>query len=111
MSTKYSVFILLRATAEWLSLPRDERRAFFEGDFKGALAKHPGVTLRYYDAEAFTTRCSDIAVFEADDLNDYYFLMERLRDSKMCTVPYFDFVDIVPSIEEGFVQFEAAQAS
>ncbi|MCL9782298.1 hypothetical protein M9194_12765 [Vibrio sp. S4M6] len=63
------------------------------------------------DTQAFTTKCSDIAVFETENIQDYYFLIEELRDSKIFSEPYFEIVDIFPAIENGFVEFEARLAS
>lgn len=42
--------------------------------------------MRYFDAEAFTTQCSDV----------------------MMTEPYFELVQIVPAIEEGYQAYEKA---
>lgn len=64
------------------------------------------VNVRFLDAEAFSARCSDIVIFETEDLKQYYFLMEEIRDSKIFTIPYFQINDIIPCIEGGFVAFE-----
>lgn len=48
-------------------------------------------------------------MFETDDLRDYYFAVERLRDSPIFAHPYFEIVDIIPAIEDGFRAFEAAE--
>jgi len=51
-------------------------------------------------------------MIQAGDLTAYYDFIETLRDSPMFTVPYFRVVRIIPTIEDGFRQFEdrAAQA-
>ena len=63
-------------------------------------------THRHFDTEAFTAFCSDIAVFEADDLISFNTVMERLRDSPIFALPYFELVAVIPSIEDGYRQFE-----
>ena len=45
-------------------------------------------------------------MIETTDLVAYYEFMERLRDSPMITTPYFQITQIVPTIEDGFRQFE-----
>ena len=78
---KTTVFMLLNALPAWLSLPRGERRAFHAEVLAPILAAHPATRMRYYDAEAFTGRCSDIAAFETENLQDYSDLIEALRDT------------------------------
>lgn len=109
MSQKYTFFVHMNATKEWLKLARKERNDFFETIEKEILTNFPGITLRLFDVEAFSTRCSDIVMFESDDIQEYYFMMESLRDSKIYTVPYFEIIDIFPAIEDGFSSYETAQ--
>ncbi len=106
MSRKYTFFILMSATKEWLSLTREERNAFVETQLNPIFAKYQNVSVRFYDAEAFSTRCSDIAVFETENLQEYYFVIDAIRDTKVFTVPYFEFIEIIPAIEGGFVEYE-----
>lgn len=106
MSRKFTFFVLMRATKEWLSLLRAERNEFVETNLNPLFAKYSSVSVRFYDAEAFSSRCSDIAVFETDNLQEYYFLMDGIRDSKVFTVPYFEFIEIIPAIEGGFTEYE-----
>jgi len=68
------------------------------------------VTINHFDAEAFSGACSDVSVFETDDLMAFYFAMERLRDSALFAEPYFEIVQIIPAIPEGFRQFEQLAA-
>jgi hypothetical protein len=104
---KYTILVLMTSTKEWLALSRAQRRAFVAEELTPIFAKYAEVVkVRFLDAEAFTTRCSDVAIFETADLQAYYFLMEEIRDSKIFTVPYFLFNDIIPCAEGGFVQFE-----
>jgi hypothetical protein len=106
MSRKYTFFVLLRATKAWLALTRAARNQFVEHELSSLFAKYGAVSVRFYDTEAFTARCSDIAVFETAELQQYYFLMDGLRDSKVFTVPYFDLLEIIPAIEGGFIEYE-----
>lgn len=101
-------FMLLKALPAWLPLDREQRRAFRDEVLMPIFALHPATSLRYYDAEAFSGRCSDIAVFETTAVSDYYGLVEALRDSPFFSAPYFDLVDIIPALENGYRTYEAA---
>ncbi|MDO8420853.1 MAG: darcynin family protein [Parvibaculum sp.] len=104
----YTIFMLLRTTPAWLRLSRPERNAIAEEAFGFAL-KDGTVDFSYHDAEAFSGRATDVAVFKTAVLFDYYKVVERLRDSKLFTEPYYEVVDIIPTIEEGFRHFEAEE--
>ncbi|AEX51815.1 darcynin family protein [Rahnella aquatilis CIP 78.65 = ATCC 33071] len=102
-----TVFVLLKTTREWLRLERSERNRIADTVLSTVLPDNK-VTLRMFDAEAFTTKCTDVAMFEAEDMESFYFAIERLRDSELITKPYFEMVDIIPSLENGYKAFEKA---
>lgn len=99
----YTIFVHMMATKEWLSLSREQRAQFVQADLGPILAQHEQVTFKFYDVEAFSARCSDIAVFETNALDAYASLMDAIRDSKIFTVPYFHIVDIFPARTTDFV--------
>lgn len=105
---KYVFFFLLRATPAWLRLSREQRRAMSAEHLAPLFAGQQAVRMRYFDAEAFSAVCSDVMMIETDDPRHHYFLMERLRDSPMFTVPYFEMEQIIPAIEDGYAAFEEA---
>lgn len=107
---KLTVFLLLMATSEWLSLGRAER-AEIANEALGSAFSDDAVTFRFFDAEAFNARVSDVAVIDADTPHAYYFAMERLRDTPLLAKPYYEIVEIVPAYEDGFREFENAQQS
>ena len=109
-STRYAVFILLRATEQWLRLTRDARRRLSHQHVGNALRKLPALKLRYFDAEAFSVDCSDIMLIETTDLRQHYDFIEMLRDSPLVTAPYFEFIKVVLTIEDGFRDFEERQS-
>ncbi len=106
---RFTVFVFLRATSLWLSLSRSSRDEIATSAYADAL-EQGAVTLRHFDTEAFTACCSDIAVFEADDLIAFHCVMERLRDTPLFSVPYFKVVQIIPTIEEDYRHFERMAA-
>ncbi|CAH0537720.1 darcynin family protein [Vibrio marisflavi] len=111
MARKYSFFVHMNATRNWLSLDREDRNTYFSETVEEIFSRYPSVSVRLYDAEAFTAKCSDIAVYETENIQDYYYLIEELRDTKVFTEPYFEIVDIFPAIENGFVEFESRAAN
>ena len=104
MKTTY--FMLLNALPAWLGLERTARREFHTRVLAPILAAHPATTLRYYDTEAFSGRCSDIAVFETEDPRDYSDLVEELRDCAFFAAPYYQLVDIIPALENGYLDYD-----
>lgn len=106
----YVFFVLLRATPAWLRLPRERRRALAAEHLGPLLARNTHIRMRYFDAEAFSAACSDLMTIETNDPRHHYFFMERLRDSPLIAEPYFEVLQIIPAIEEGYVAFEAAEA-
>lgn len=100
-----TIFMLIRSTPDWLRLPRQERAVIAE-----AALSTLGSRIRHFDAEAFSARATDVVMFETHDLADFHADVERLRDAALFTVPYFEIVEIIPTIEDGFRRFERAFA-
>lgn len=104
-ASRFTIFMLLEALPAWLKLDRAERAGLaskaLETSLTGLAVSH-----RHYDAEAFSGRCSDLAVFETSDMTAYYYAVERLRDSPLFAEPYFRVVDIIPAMAEGYRDFE-----
>ena len=98
----FTFFVHMNATREWLKLSHQQRDEFFNNSLGQIMARYEDVRVRLFDVEAFSTKCSDIAMFETENLQAYTFMMDALRDSEFYTVPYFEIVDIYPAIEESF---------
>jgi hypothetical protein len=107
---RLTIFILLQATEAWLKLTRQQRRDMADAHVGAALERYPALSMRYFDAEAFSGFCSDVMMIAASELQQYYDFIETLRDSPMFAEPWFRIVQIVPAIEEGFRGYEARQA-
>lgn len=105
---RVAFFILLRALPDWLALDRNERRTAWQTQaLLATLADPAKISARFFDAEAFTARCSDVLLIETRDIDAHNDFMEALRDSPVFSKPYFDLVDIIPAIEGGFQRYEA----
>jgi hypothetical protein len=101
MQPTQTFFMMLKTTTAWLQLKPVERFAFLGSTIKPILEKHPTVKLRFYDAEAFSGRLSDIAVWETADIKAYQSLVDNLRETAFWGM-YFDVVEIVPTIENAY---------
>lgn len=97
----------LKALPAWLMLSRDNRKSFNEKIIQPILERYSTVNVRWYDAEAFNARTSDIAVFETTSLQQYYFVIDALRDSEIFSLPYFELIEIIPTIEDGYIKYES----
>ena len=107
---KLTFFMHLRSSPAWLALSREARAAFIKATVRPIFARYPEVTLRFYDAEAFTGRITDVAVFETTKVRAYYFLIDALRDTPFLGLPYFEVVDVIPAIEDGYQEYTDALA-
>lgn len=98
---EYTIFMLIEATPAWLALPPPERFGFVRTTVGPIMAAHPEVTLRYFDAEAYTARCSDVIMWQTRDLARYQSVIENLRETLFWN-HYFIVREIIPTIEDGF---------
>ena len=101
MNKPFTVFMLVKTRASWLALPPPARFAFLDSDIKPLLGKHPGVSLRFFDIEAFATLCTDVLMWQVQDLPQYISLVEGLRETRFWD-DYFDVVAILPGVEDGY---------
>ncbi|NIZ10196.1 darcynin family protein [Pseudooceanicola sp. HF7] len=99
-----TLFLLVRALPAWLALPRPRRQEI-------ALAAAPSeyIRLRQFDCEAFSAMCSDIWMLTAESAGAINSAMERLRDTPLFAQPYFEFVAILPCIEDGWRTYETSE--
>ena len=110
-SLNYVVIVSLIALPSWLSLSRAERADVISNEVQPAAAAHPECHIRWIDAESMTALCSDVMIIDTTDLRSWNHLWERLRDSSLFAVPYFELVSIVPGIEDGYADYEAELAA
>ena len=108
--TPYTIIITMTATPAWLTLSRAERNHFTTTILQPLFVQWSDrVQVRFFDAEAFTAHCSDVAISTTLDLKAYYFLMEQLRDTPLFAQPYFLLNDVIIGLENGYQAFEKTQ--
>ena len=99
----HAFFMLVRTTPAWLALSPPDRFAFVRTVVQPVLVRHPAVSLRYFDSEAFNATYSDVIMWETADLFAYQAVVEELRETPFWGV-YFEVVEIVASIEQAYVR-------
>lgn len=103
MAKPRTIFMLVRATTEWLALAPPLRHQFADRVLRPALSRHPHVRLRYFDAEAYSASTSDVLMWDVHSDADYRDLIEDLRETPFWG-KYFEVKEIVPSIEDDFAR-------
>lgn len=107
--TPHTIFMLTRATANWLALTPKERFAEVDRLLRPVLAAHPDVKLRFFDSEWYSARISDVMIWQTENLDSYRSLIEGLRETPVWGV-YFEIVEIIPAVENGFARHYGADA-
>jgi len=105
---KKIAIVLLEFEARWLALSREERGGW-AARIAAILVRHPGVGVRWFDADALGRGYTDMVLCEFDDLMAYHFLWEELRDTELFSTPYLRIKDVQLGIERGYEAYEAAQ--
>jgi hypothetical protein len=94
-------FMLVRTTPSWLALTPTERFGFLGEVIAPILGRHPDVSMRFFDSEAFSAEYSDVVMWETGTLLSYQAIVEELRETRFWG-HYFEVVDIVASIENAY---------
>jgi hypothetical protein len=99
---KMTVFMLVKTSPEWLGLPIETRFAELRGQIEPILRKHvEHVTLRFYDAEFYSARVTDVWLWETTSHHAYELLVEDLRETPFWD-RYFYIVEIIPAVENAY---------
>ncbi|WP_165485767.1 darcynin family protein [Frankia sp. Cppng1_Ct_nod] len=104
---KYGIVIRYEFTPSWLRLNRDERTAneqIFQKEIVGPFVEK--MSVRHFDAEAFATGFSDFLLVETNDMQTYYYFIEKLRDSDFVAREWVRIRDISIGIEDGYKEYE-----
>lgn len=98
-----TAFFLLKTTAAWLAQSPAERDDFVTKVLRPILARHPTVQLRYFDAEAYCARTTDVLMWSFEKTSEYHALVEELRETAFWG-PYFKVRQILVCTEDGFAR-------
>ncbi|MGW2327857.1 darcynin family protein [Streptomyces sp. NPDC001700] len=99
-----TAFMLIKTQPEWLAMTPEERFEAFATQVMPAIkARTKGVRSRFYDTEYYSTRVTDVWVWEADDHGAYQFLIDVLRETPFWD-RYFEVVDLIVGTENGYAR-------
>ncbi|MET9534812.1 MULTISPECIES: darcynin family protein [unclassified Streptomyces] len=99
-----TAFLLVKTTPEWLAMTPQERVDAFATRVVPAIeARTTGVRSRFYDTEFYSTRVTDVWVWEADDHGAYQLLIDALRETPFWD-RYFEVVDLLVGTENGYAR-------
>ncbi|MFM0625238.1 darcynin family protein [Paraburkholderia xenovorans] len=99
-----TVFMLVKTTPEWLGFSVDERFRLLSEHVEPILERHADeVSIRFYDIEFYSTRVTDIWVWNAASHHAYEMLVEALRETPFWD-RYFDIVEILPGVENAYAK-------
>jgi len=101
---KLTVFMLVKTSPEWLAMSIDDRFARLREVFEPILRRHAdSVTLRFYDAEFYTARFTDLWFWEASEHHAYESVVEALRETPFWD-RWFQVVEILPGVEDAYAK-------
>lgn len=99
----YIIILLVKATPQWLTLPRTQRDQFVQTEVRPILDKFAGqCSVRLFDCDFTHAQVSDFMIIETTNLEQYAYLIGYLRESKTLAVPYFDIKDIIVGVPNNF---------
>ena len=97
----HTFFMLIRTTPTWLALAPKDRFGFLGDVIAPILKRHPDVSMRFFDSEAFNSRFTDVVMWETASIMSYQAVVEELRETPFWDM-YFQVVEIVASIENAY---------
>ncbi len=102
--TPVTAFMLIKTMPEWLAMTPEERVHAFSTEVMPVVkAKTTGIRSRFYDTEFYSTRVTDVWVWEADDHNAYQLLIDALRETPFWD-RYFEVVELLVGAENGYAR-------
>ncbi|MEK3947851.1 darcynin family protein [Paenibacillus sp. FSL H7-0703] len=105
---RYMMIVLLEFYPSWLALPREERRKHARA-LQATIQKYSEhVQVRFFDAEALPGKdYTDFVVCETEDMKQYHYMWEEIRDSEPYTKGYMKIKDVVMGMENAFQSYES----
>jgi hypothetical protein len=102
--SEFTVFMLLKIAPEWLGFTLARARELAQEALAPILKKHNSkVSLRYFDAEFYSPRVTDIWIWRARDVHAYHHVLEDLRDNPFWN-RYFKVIETLAGVEEAYAR-------
>ncbi len=106
----FTIFMLVRTTPAWLALKPADRFEFLGTAIMPILARHPQVRMRFFDAEAYSARVSDVIQWTTGELAAFQSLVEELRETPFWGA-YFEVLEILLSVENAYAAHYGREAA
>ena len=99
-----TVFMLVKTLPEWLALPVAERFAHFNRCMGPILKNYEKeVRCRIFDTEFFSTRVTDVWMWESNSRHAYELVVEELRETPLWD-RFFSIVEILAGVENAYAR-------
>lgn len=102
MRPDITVFMLVKTQPEWLGFTIDERFEQLARHLQPILHKHrQDVTMRFFDVEFYSTRVTDLWLWQARSHHAWQLVVEDLRETPLWD-RYFQIVELLPGVEDAY---------
>ncbi|MFI0739050.1 darcynin family protein [Streptomyces sp. NPDC021100] len=99
-----TAFMLVKTTRAWLDKTPEERMRALTTEIVPVIeARTTGVRSRFFDTEFYSTRVTDVWLWEARDHAAYQLLIDALRETPFWD-HYFEVVDLLVGVENGYAR-------
>jgi hypothetical protein len=99
-----TIFMMVKTMPEWLSFPVAQRFEYFNRYMSPILKKYEDeVRCRIFDTEFFSTRVTDLWMWEANSRHAYEMVVEELRETPLWD-RYFAIVEILVGVENAYAR-------
>jgi hypothetical protein len=102
------MIVLLEFYPSWLALSREDRNQHAASLSQIANKYSQHVQVRFFDAEALPGKdFTDFVICETDDMKQYHYMWEEIRDSVVYTQGYMKIKDVIMGMENAFRSYES----
>ncbi|WP_248925120.1 darcynin family protein [Paenibacillus hamazuiensis] len=98
--------VTIEVDASWLALPRETRRTYAAEVYAIAGRYSGEVRVKYFDADAFSGKCSDFVICETENTMAYHSIWEEIKDSPVFSNGFFRIKDVLFGIQNAYQAYE-----
>lgn len=102
MGRRTTVFMLLKASAHWQALEPEAREAALDDALVRVFNGFPGVSFRFYETAALSSRYAAVMLWTAASPGDYQDAAQSLRSCDFFGRPLFEPAEVIIGAEEGW---------
>jgi hypothetical protein len=98
MTQLSTFFMMLQATRHWHELAPPAQREVFDDLLNHIFNRYPDLRMSHYAVTPVGARCSDLVVWEADDVAQYHEAVDALRRQAFFGAPLFEIVEVIAGV-------------